>query len=216
MTALQDFIASYWKGFNNLFPISTIQMQDFFLEDSYGGYPSELGGSVWESEGRALYVMIRVLKPRNILEIGNFKGCSANHILQAVEMNRAGYSDSIANVTLLDISEQLDYPRLHNENFNRVLMNSVEFLSQWGYLNYDLYVIDGNHSYEHTKRELELIIAHHTVPFYVWAHDYHVTHDPSCQVRRTWDEMKHHFAKFETFKDSVSNCGFVIAKYEPK
>lgn len=214
--AAEDFEQSYFPGFERLFwpeiqhpnrkAECYVRMMHYYDKAEYSGYPKEPGGSVWISEGKALYTMIRILKPKHILEIGNFQGCSANHILQAVETNNSGIVD------LLDISEQLNYPNLHNHNFERILADSIEYLDQP--LEYDLYVIDGDHSYEHTKKELELIIANTTVPCWIWAHDYHVTHDISCQVRKTWDEMKPHFSKFETFKDSISNCGFVIAKYE--
>lgn len=207
-TAIRDFVDDYYEGLNKIFPIEKHEIGKLYDEDPYFGYPREIGGSVWTSEGKALYMMIRKLKPKNILEIGNFKGVSSNHILKAIEDNNFGVVD------LLDISECLDYPKLHNYNFERILANSIEHLDQP--LEYDFYVIDGDHSYEHTKKELELIIANTQVPCYIWAHDYFVTHDPSCQVRKTWDEMAHHFSKIAYLKDSISNCGFVIAYYDTR
>jgi predicted O-methyltransferase YrrM len=206
-TSIHDFAEDYHEGFNKLFPIEKYEMANYYKEDPYSGYPKELGGSVWESEGKALYTMIRVVKPKNVLEIGNLKGCSANHILKAVQMN-GGEVD----VTLLDLYENLDYDKIHPFHFHRILQDSVEFLNKK--LLYDFYMIDGEHSYEHTKKELELIIANTKVSCYIWAHDYFVDHDPSCQVKRTWDEMADKFSKIAYLKDKVSNCGFVIAKFE--
>jgi hypothetical protein len=206
---VKTFADDYFDDFNKVFAINRFDMGQYYNEDPYSGYPKEPGGSVWESEGKALYTMIRAVKPTNILEIGNFKGCSANHILKAVEMN-GGQVD----VTLLDISEQLEYDKLHKHPFARIIDNSIDHLS--GKLLYDFYVIDGDHSYEHTKKELELIISNTKVSCYIWAHDYFVSHDASCQVRKTWDEMASNFSKIAYLKDSISNCGFVIARYEVK
>src|SRR5579859_6417760 len=111
-----DFLKMYYPAANKLFGIPESDFLKYYDDSKYLGYPIEPGGSVWISEGKFIYMMIRHLKPNRILEIGNYKGRgSTNHILQAVADN------SVGEVTLLDIQEFLEYDRLHNKNFNRVL-----------------------------------------------------------------------------------------------
>jgi hypothetical protein len=205
MNKKEDFIKSYYDGFQKLTEVSLEDFSNYYDEAKYGGYPEEPGGSVWESEGKSIYVLIRILKPKRILEIGNFLGRSSNHILQAVDVNGFGEID------LLNIQERLEYNKLHSKNFNRILNDSLNHLSES--FNYDLIVQDGNHSYEHVKREIQLILSNNLLnEYYVWAHDYYVRHKPDIGVWRAWDDMKHNFTTFQSFKDSISDCGCSIAK----
>jgi len=206
MDKREDFEKSYYDGFHKLTGVSLEDFMNYYDEAKYGGYPEEPGGSVWESEGKSIYVLIRILKPKKILEIGNFLGVSSNHILQAVEANGSG------KVTLLDINEFLLYDKLHNKNFERVLDNSLNYLLNP--FNFDLIVQDSDHHKKHVKREIELILGNNLLnEYYIWAHDYFMREKvPQCEVWRAWDEMKVNFDGFEAFKDSNSNCGCSIAK----
>lgn len=205
MTKREDFQKSYYNGFFKLTNVSLDDFMKYYDEAKYGGYPEEPSGSVWESEGKSIYVLIRILKPKKILEIGNFLGRSSNHILQAVEMN------GIGEVTLLDIKEYLEYDRLHSKNFNRILNDSLKYLTEM--FNYDLIIQDGDHTYEHVKKEIELILKNNLLNnYYVWAHDYWQRSKPmQCSVWKAWDEMKYRFDGFEGFRDSITDCGFSIA-----
>lgn len=75
-------------------------------EDMLGGhYPQALPGAchpapidhpgrnkgIWETEGQTLYALIRALKPRNVLEIGNRWYCSTAHIAEALLKNGQGH-----------------------------------------------------------------------------------------------------------------------------
>ena len=205
MTKREDFIKSYYDGFQKLTGVSLEEFNKYYDEAKYGGYPEEPSGSVWESEGKSIYVLIRIIKPKRILEIGNFKGRSTNHILQAVEMNVLG------DVTLVDIKESLEYDKLHSNNFKRILDDSLKLLSEP--FNYDLIIQDGNHTHQHVKKEIELILQNNMLnSYFVWAHDYWQRSKPNfCGVWLAWDEIKHKFDGFEGFKDSVTDCGFSIA-----
>jgi len=202
----EDFIKSYYNGFQKLTGVSLKDFIRYYDEAKYGGYPEEPGGSIWESEGKSMYVLIRILKPKKILEIGNFLGKSSNHILQAVEKNGSG------EVTLLDIEERLEYNKLHTQDFKRVLDDSLNILSQP--IRYDLICQDGDHTYGHVKKEIELILKNNILNKYViWAHDYWRRDiSKQCGVWLAWDEMKYNFDQFEGFQDSVSDCGYSIAK----
>ncbi|MCK9416551.1 class I SAM-dependent methyltransferase [Candidatus Dojkabacteria bacterium] len=210
MNKKDDFIKSYYDGF---FKLTGVGLEDFckyYDEAKYGGYPEEPGGSVWESEGKSIYVLVRILKPKKILEIGNFLGRSSNHILQAVEKNGLGQVD------LLDIQERLEYNKLHSKNFNRILDNSLNFLSKE--FNYNLIIQDSDHTYNHVKSEIELILSNNiSNEYFIWGHDYWMRKKPvQCSVWLAWDEKKNNFDLFETFLDSVSDCGFSIAKKNVK
>jgi len=205
MDKKKDFIDSYYKGFKQLCGVSKEDFIKYYEESKYSGFPEEAGGTVWESEGKSIYVLIRCLKPKRILEIGNFKGNSSNHILQAVEMNGEG------EVTLLDIQERIEYNKLHNMEFNRVLNDSLKYLDNG--TDFDLIIQDGCHEYKHVKKELQLILKNNkTDKYYIWGHDYFAKPTIECEVGKAWDEMKGQFDVFHTFKDSVSNCGFSIAR----
>jgi hypothetical protein len=202
----QDFLDSYFEGFKKLSPTLT---QETFLkyydESQYGGYPEESGGSVWESEGKSIYVLIRILKPKKILEIGNYMGKSSNHILQAVEGN--GYGE----VHLLDIEERIEYNIIHNREFIRHIGDSIEFLKKP--LNYDMYIHDGCHEYLHVKTELELMAKNTTINFDIWSHDYYQVIIPQCEVKRAWDDVENLYDTIYPMIDSVSDCGFLISKF---
>jgi len=206
MNKREDFIRSYYDGFQKLTSVSLEEFMEYYDEDKYGGYPEEPAGSVWESEGKSIYVLIRILKPKKILEIGNFLGRSSNHILQANDKNGTG------EVTLLDIQERLEYDKLHSENFIRILDDSLKLLSQP--FNHDLIIQDGDHTYQHVKKEIELILQNNLLNnYYIWAHDYWQRSKSNfCGVWLAWDEMKYNFNEFQGFKDSVTDCGCSIAK----
>lgn len=52
-----------------------------------GDWPT---GSLWRVEGQVLYALVRALKPAHVLELGTWYGCSATHILQAMDANTRG------------------------------------------------------------------------------------------------------------------------------
>lgn len=207
MDKKQDFIKSYFDATNKLFGISLDDFVKYYDESKYSGYPEEPSGSAWESEGKFIYVIIRYLKPRHILEIGNYLGRgTTNHVLQAVDMN--GYGE----VTLLDIMERLEYDKLHSKNFKRVIDNSLNFLSKS--FDFDFIIQDGNHEYHHVKTELELMEKNAQNDFIIWSHDYFTVKPPQCEIARSWADAKvTKFIERTPLKDSVSNCGFIISKF---
>lgn len=208
MISTDDFLKAYFEGFKSLFPdLKESDFIKYYEEAKYGGYPEEPGGSIWESEGKSIYVLIRILKPKNIIEIGNFLGRSSNHILQAVDANGEG------KVTLLDIVDRLEYDKLHSKNFNRVLDDSLNFL-QTQPLDFDLYVQDGSHEYEHVSKELELMTSRTQKDFFIWAHDWFMIKPPQCEVQRAWNDHLNKFNNYKPMKDAYSNCGCVIGDFK--
>jgi hypothetical protein len=208
MTNKEIFIASYFDGFHKLTGVSLEEFSAYYDESIYSGFPNTAGGSVMESEGKSIYVLIRILKPKRILEIGNLRGESSNHILQAVENNKSG------EVALLDVAESLQYDKLHNRNFVRVLDDSVNYLQQP--IDFDFIVHDSEHGYVHTKKEIALVLKNNQAKKYtIWAHDYYSTAINSyIQVQAAYDESKGSFDQFEPFKETSEYpvCGFLITQ----
>jgi hypothetical protein len=204
----KDFLKTYFPGFKRMFPeVTEQQIADLYEQDKYTGYPNEPGGSVWETEGKAIYILIRLLKPKRIIEIGNYLGRSSNHILQAIDDNGFG------EVVLLDLIDRLEYDKLHSKNFERVVDDSLNYLATQK-LDFDLYIQDGCHEYEHVSKELALITSRCEKDFWMWAHDWFTVRPPDAEVKRAWDDHITKFKQYEPMIDSVSNCGCVIAEFK--
>jgi SAM-dependent methyltransferase len=204
-----NFLSAYGDFFRNNFNTNISEIISLYRQSKYLGYPEEPAGSIFTSEGKSIYVLMRLLKPKKILEIGNFLGRSSNFILKAVEDNDFG------EVTLLDIEERLQHEKLHNNKFNRVIDDSLKFLNNP--FDFDLIVQDGCHEYQHVKRELNLISNNNRPDFWIWSHDYYKILPPQCEVKRAWDEVileNKRFTVFQPMKEINSNCGLVIAKHE--
>lgn len=216
-----------WKRavkFNDLLPMEIIEPMNYtefyeavgmpqsdvnhYLSCSlYEGYPVEHGGAVWTQEGKSIYCLIRHFKPSRILELGNFKGSSTNHILQAVHDNGHG------SVTLVDIEDRLEYDRLFNRNFIRIVDDSLKFLASD--IDYDFIIIDDCHEYAHVKQELLLIYKNNQCPAYnIWLHDYFATESDGVGVKKAWDETELP-SQQNTYKvlGPESNCGFLFARH---
>lgn len=194
-----------YKEFYESIKISKNMLDVYMSESKYGGYPEEPSGSIWSLEGKSVFSLIRHLKPKKILELGNFKGVSSNHILQAVELNGFG------EVTLLDIGDLLDYEKIHNRNFKRVIQNSLDFLKNE--IEFDFIIVDDCHEYEHVKKELSLIYQNNKCnDYYIWAHDYFVPERSDVGVKRAWDETEDNNKQI-SYKvlGPESNCGFVFS-----
>jgi len=208
----EDFLKSYFDSFKQIFPELTeeefLSYYDEIYELGLLGYPQKQGGSMWASELQNLYVLIRLLKPKNILELGNFIGVSSNAILAAVKKNKFG------EVTLVDIEERLQYENLCSKNFIRILSDSQSYLNNK--INFDLIIQDDDHSYENVSKELDLIKQNNINKNYlIWAHDYFVDCSKStCKVREVYDDRKDEFNIFLPQKDSISDCGLIIVKFK--
>lgn len=200
---MKDFFNYYGRVFKECSLGSVDVISSLYNEDYFEGYPNTPGGSAWQSELKFLYCCLRLIKPKKIIEIGNWKGHSTNHILLALDKNNIDYS-----LDLVDIEENLLYDNLFNSKFNRHLCDSIEFIKSDKYQSYDFIVQDGNHDYEYVKEELSLFLEKNKKPFYIWSHDYYAG---KTGVKKAWDEMADKFDKFYPLIDDVSNCGIVFA-----
>jgi predicted O-methyltransferase YrrM len=69
------------------------ELREYAAEDHIGGFHFDLTqrtwevGSIWEVEGKVLYALTRVLRPRLIVELGTRFGCSTAHFASALTLN---------------------------------------------------------------------------------------------------------------------------------
>lgn len=127
--------------------ISPAELQGYINEDVVGGWDEDPTiakwpvGSVWEVEGQILYALVRALKPRRVLEIGLFHGCSTSHIGEAILANDYG------QLTSIDIYPMREIP----DRYQRVatLVRADIFTYDWK--PYDFVFEDAMHSVEMTQ-----------------------------------------------------------------
>lgn len=92
----------------NLFDLLALQLGAdanelirYAAEDTLGGYHINPQyrkwdtGSLWESEGKVLYALVRYLRPALVVEIGSMWGCSTSHLAAACKANGSGSVVSI-------------------------------------------------------------------------------------------------------------------------
>lgn len=67
------------------------------LQNDIGGFHPDAAkqkwamGSVWEQEGWYLYTLVKTYKPKVVVAIGIWRGCSTTHIAQALKENGSGH-----------------------------------------------------------------------------------------------------------------------------
>lgn len=173
-----------------------------FEEDNLPGYPESQAGSMFTSEAQFVYSIIKTLKPNKILEIGNWKGSTSNHIIKAA-------SSYGGTVTLVDINDHIDYKNLIKyEKTNRVIQDSKDHLRDESNI-YDLIVQDGDHSYAYVKEELEILMKTHK-KFICIAHDW-----KACpEIFRALEDLKDKFKTLVHIHSPESDCGISLVIYE--
>lgn len=131
--------------------LSVNQFLEYASEDEVGGYIrgrkikrnqkwSRIG-SVWEVEGIVLYTLVRILQPKQIIEVGGFVGCSTANMLAAVEKNKVGCITSVDIKNRLSVSSKL---------VNSVVSDGVEFAKNFSG-SVDFVFEDGPHTLEFTR-----------------------------------------------------------------
>ncbi len=196
----------YWYNFNSLFPnVSKNQFINWLNEDSYGGWEEagnrHAGG---RRELKMLYATIRLLKPKNILEIGTYNGFSTNHILLAAENNQKDGAE--AKVTTIDINDYLENKKLHSYPYNQIHECSLKHLTT--HPHYDFVFQDGNHQSIHVAKELRLFSKMKNLKC-LFSHDYYLD---NSLIKNTFENSTFYkaFQKSFGFKEPSYNAGFHI------
>lgn len=113
-----------------LYDLHADELIEYAALDGIGGYHPHYddgypAGSIWRVEGQTLYALVRALRPRNVLEIGTYYGCSAAHIAQALADNGDGGTltciDLNAGVGSLIPPHLRDYVTIFREDLYRFL-----------------------------------------------------------------------------------------------
>jgi predicted O-methyltransferase YrrM len=127
------------------------------IKSTYGD--DDRFGGINPGDRRALYFLIRALKPENVLEVGTHIGASTLYIARAL---KAGPKDGrVTTVDLLDVNDpvqgawkQFGFPVTPKESAARVgCLSSIEFVisRSLDYMNrtdreFDFIFLDGDHS----------------------------------------------------------------------
>ena len=120
-------------------------------------------GSIRSIEAYILYSIIRRFNIKKILEIGTGKGYSALVCSSALKKNNQKDS-KIFSIDIQDSNKNYNIGKIFQlfnlKNFvNFIVGDSHDVLTTRNLQNekFQFVIIDGHHSYEHTKKELELI-----------------------------------------------------------
>ena len=154
----------------------------YAAEDDLGGQdsrPDHWGYlSLFEGEGKLLYALTRYLKPQRVLEIGTADGCSASHILAAMEKNEAG------KLVSLDINKDAGQkiPPALRHRWEFVCTDAVKWVESHRHEFFDMAVEDGSHELSFTVAMLRYL-TDIQVPF-VFVHDPYQYKEVREAVRR--------------------------------
>jgi cephalosporin hydroxylase len=209
----KDTTAQWWKSiheaFMNVYGVSEKDFRELWIEAPVIGYPTQIAGTMWHSEMKALYCAVRLSRPKKIIEIGSLQ-CDSLSVIQSALLNN-GEEYELHSV---DIAHMDDYARqkgIKDCTLNR--SDSLAFLescSKADNIGWDFLCQDGNHSHEYVRGELKWMLGLSNRPFYVFSHDYFQTQG-NCGVKEAWQEIGDEFDRWEARRDDCSNCGFVLA-----
>jgi predicted O-methyltransferase YrrM len=148
-----------------------------------------LGGSINAGDRRAIYSLIRALRPERILEIGTHMGGSTLSIAAAMRRNEGeGAGDcSLTSVDLMDVHGAPDaywkrhgFPRSPRDNISAFGMSEqVSFVTADSAVYFqtctgcfDFAFVDGDHSAEAVYRDVTSVLRHLRSDGVVVLHDY--------------------------------------------
>lgn len=156
-------------------------------------------GSIFENEGKKLYELIIEHKPKLVVEVGAYHGCSTTWIATALKKNKKGKLITIDNGTFSGdlwglVPEKVkDVIEFRNEDcFETEVPENIDFLFE-----------DGMHSPGFTQSVLERFPAKIVV-----CHDYMHHSDAGHNVRAGFNNV---FGTYdELFFEDPSDCGLAI------
>jgi predicted O-methyltransferase YrrM len=191
-----------------LAPLAALDLRVVFghrdLDDEWRAVESriaELGitssaGGVNHGDRRALYYLVRHLRPRSVLEVGTHVGASTVHIASALAALRAeepGTRYELTTVDIVDVNDAKEQPwrklgskyspaemieRLGFADFVRFrVQSSIEYLASCSE-RFDLAFLDGFHTASHVLREIPATLPKLRPGGYVLLHDYYPEQKP--------------------------------------
>lgn len=199
--------------------LNPAELTAFADEDSIGGWDLDGGGwpvgSLWSVEGKALYALVRALKPEHVVEIGTHRGCSATHIATALEINQAGKLSAIdENGASGDL-----IPEGLRGRIALVPDNGVVWLEGQADESMDIIYEDADHSAETSrdvarlaKRKLKpggLLIVHDAAHDFAWLGDKtQIQSDVGATIRRGLTQALGD--AYRVYRTDPSDCGFAL------
>lgn len=155
------------------------------------------GGSIWASEGQRLYDLVKDERPKKIVEIGAYYGCSTTWITQSIINNKINcdfisidkgvYGDTWSMIP----EENRKYVSLIFEDCFKVSVSDIDLLFE-----------DGAHTPEFTKRVLQKFSAKLVV-----CHDYLHESGFGDNVRKDFNEV---LGEPDEIFQEDSDCGLAI------
>jgi predicted O-methyltransferase YrrM len=146
------------------------------------------GGGSNPGDCRALYYLVRRLKPQRILEIGTDLGCSTVSMALATARNRAdGIAATLDTADIRNVNDPQTRPWLvfkspHSPGENIATLGCGEFVRFEvgrsldvlvdGHRRYGMIFLDGNHDAEVVYQEIPLALQRLEPPGLIMLHDY--------------------------------------------
>lgn len=123
------------------------------------------GGLMWPNmfptsldpiTGNLLYNLVRLTRPKTIVEIGTFKGYSAICLAQGLEDNKHGLL-----YTIDPVEQQIVHQAIKKSNLGQrvsyIIGSSFEIIPYLNLRQIDLVFIDGNHGYVNCREDFDLV-----------------------------------------------------------
>lgn len=153
---------------------------DYFIDKSNGlikqvpeyrdeglGYTAFNDGSTECEVGEFLYGLVKILKPRYILETGTYKGISSSYMAQGLKENNTGFIDTLEiDEGLIQTSKQLWNALELTKWINSMREDCQKFQPQH---NYELMFLDSEPYYRYG--ELKRFFPYLTEGGYAFIHD---------------------------------------------
>lgn len=187
-------------------------------EDTLGGWNFEFSqerfpsGSIWGVEGQVLYALVRALKPKRVVELGGWHGCSASHLALAIQKNGRG------DVISVDDGSEINKVGTHGDMIPDHLRSSVKlvpndgvaWLTRQAVASIDLLFEDDNHSPEMVEAVSRLASVKLRAGGIFVGHDA-ADHPTGAVVRRAMDNAG---IAYQVYLIEPSNCGLAIWRKE--
>lgn len=179
-------------------------LRAYATEDEIGGHQTGwIVGSIFASEGKLLYAILRIMQPEIVLEAGTFFGCSATHMLAALDANEMGTLHSIDPWE--GAGADIPKDRLTRWKFHAV--DALDYFKKDArrFKKRPLIVFeDGPHGYEWTRDALQT--AKDINPDLIISHDI-LHHLAGPAVSQAWNEVFGE-GNYITVLPEGSDCGF--------
>jgi predicted O-methyltransferase YrrM len=156
---------------------------------------SNRAGGVNPGDRRALYYLLKHLRPRSVLEVGTHVGASTVHISTALAALSAASQEprQLTTVDIVDVNDPVGKPWLalgsahspaamieklgHSGLVTFVAKSSLDYLAE-GDQRFDLIFLDGFHTATHVLKEIPAALGKLAQGGYVLLHDYYPNQRP--------------------------------------